>query len=104
MAERNESETFQKWLDGLRNDQALAQNIVQVERLVETGKGDVKHLGEEIYELRIHRRPGYRVYFIIWETNYFLLCGGTKGTQSRDINRARGLAKELQDDKGTDRT
>ena len=48
MAERNESETFQKWLDGLRNDQALAQNIVQVERLVETGKGDVKHLGEEI--------------------------------------------------------
>ena len=32
MAKRNESETFQKWLDGLRNDQALAQIIVQVER------------------------------------------------------------------------
>ncbi len=41
--------------------------------------------------------------FIIKESNYFLLCGGTKGTQSRDIGRARRLAKELQDDKETDR-
>lgn len=38
------------------------------------------------------------------ELSIILLCGGTKGIQSHDIDRARRLAEELQDDKETDRT
>lgn len=103
MAERQESDTFQEWLDDLPSEQALARIIVQVERLAETGHGDVRYLGDKIYEPRIHHGPGYRIYFVR-NPGYFLLCGGTKGTQSRDITRARRLAKELQDDQGNDRT
>lgn len=102
MAERQESETFQKWLDGLRSEQAMARIIVQVERLAEAGHGDVRYLGDKLHELRIHFGPGYRIYFLM-DPGCFLLCGGTKGTQERDIRRARRLAKELQDDQGNDR-
>ena len=103
MVAKQESDTFRKWLDDLPSEQALARIIVQVERLAETGHGDTKYLGGKIHELRIHHGPGYRIYFLR-NRGYFLLCGGTKGTQARDIRRAHKLAKELQDDQENNRT
>ncbi len=47
--------------------------------------------------MRIHRGPGYRVYFSRrGERIYLLLIGGDKSTQSRDIQRARQLAHDLK--------
>lgn len=43
-----------------------------------------------LYELRIHDGPGYRVYFGKMRGKLvILLCGGTKGTQKRDVDRAK---------------
>lgn len=103
MVERQETETFQDWLDGLRSDQALARIVVHVDRLVDAGYGDVKYLGDKLNELRIDHGPGYRVYFAR-VPGYLLLCGGTKRTQERDIRRARRLLKEIQDAQGNDGT
>lgn len=48
-----------------------------------------------IGELRIDVGPGYRVYFVRrGETLILLLCGGDKGSQGRDIERAKKLAWE----------
>jgi putative addiction module killer protein len=48
--------------------------------------------------MRIHVGPGYRVYFArTGATIYFLLTGGDKSSQKRDIVRAKALARELKE-------
>ncbi len=48
-------------------------------------------------EMRLHFSPGYRLYFIQrGQTVVFLLLGGDKASQSRDILKARGIASLLQ--------
>ncbi len=60
--------------------------------------GDVKPVGAGVSELRIDHGPGYRVYFVRrGGVVVVLLCGGDKGSQSRDIARAKALALELED-------
>ena len=50
--------------------------------------GDAKRVGE-VFELRIHVGPGYRVYYgREGEAVVILLCGGDKQSQTRDIERA----------------
>ncbi|MCE8433750.1 hypothetical protein JMK10_21270 [Rhodovulum sulfidophilum] len=57
--------------------------------------GDAKFF-DGIGELRITYGPGYRVYFVQQgETIIILLCGGDKGSQRRDIEKAKTMAKEL---------
>jgi putative addiction module killer protein len=42
--------------------------------------------------------PGYRVYLVPrGETLCVVLCGGDKSTQQKDIERAKRLARELED-------
>ncbi len=43
--------------------------------------------------MRIHYGPGYRLYFVREGSNIIvLLCGGDKGSQDRDIERAKRMA------------
>ena len=59
--------------------------------------GDVKSF-DGISELRIDFGPGYRLYFVRKGVEVvILLCGGAKGSQDRDIARAKQLAKEAFD-------
>ena len=45
--------------------------------------------------MRIHYGPGYRLYYTRkGDTVVVLLCGGVKGSQRRDIERAKRLADE----------
>ena len=48
--------------------------------------------------MRIHYGQGYRLYFIRRGSEVIvLLCGGDKGSQRRDINRAIRMAGELEE-------
>ena len=84
------SEPFTQWLRGLR-DGATRNRIRQRIARIRLGNfGDARSVGDGVYELRIHFGPGYRMYFgrngaeIV-----ILLCGGDKGSQDRDIERAK---------------
>ena len=53
--------------------------------------------GGKVYEAKVDCGPGYRLYYVIrHRTIIWLLCGGAKGTQKRDIEKARHLLKELE--------
>ena len=50
--------------------------------------------------MRVHVGPGYRVYFTRTErTVYLLLTGGDKSTQSKDIARAKLMARAIRENK-----
>lgn len=67
----------------------------RLDRLAYGLSGDAKPVGDGISELRIHYGPGYRVYFQQRGTTIIvLLCGGDKGSQTRDIKTAKYLAVE----------
>ena len=96
MFEVRKTEIYAKWLDGLRDAGARARVLVRVERLATGNPGDVRPVGEGVSELRIDYGPGYRVYFKQQSrTIVVLLAGGGKRTQSRDIETALRLARNL---------
>lgn len=52
-------------------------------------------MGEGVYELRFFFGSGYRVYFAEdGKTIVVLLLGGDKGSQSKDIAKAKGYWKD----------
>jgi putative component of toxin-antitoxin plasmid stabilization module len=66
------SSTFDQWLKNLRDSRAKAR-----------------------IQMRIDYGPGYRVYYLrVSAVLVVLLCGGAKGSQALDIEKARQLAAE----------
>lgn len=95
MIEIRQTATFAKWEAHLRDKRARTIIASRLMRLAEGLPGDVEPVGEGISELRIHYGPGYRVYFQKrGDVVIVLLCGGDKGSQTRDIAVAKKLAKE----------
>ena len=96
MFEIRKTETFAKWLDGLRDMRARARVQVRIERLGTGNAGDAKSVGEGVSEMRIDYGPGYRVYFTKRGSEVIvLLAGGDKRTQDADIRTALRLARSL---------
>ena len=84
-----ETKTFKNWIHDLKD--RIAQSIInaRIRRISSENFGDVKPVGNGIYELRIDYAPGYRVYFTRQgHASIILLCGGDKSTQRRDIETA----------------
>jgi putative addiction module killer protein len=89
---------FRDWLNGLRNRKVRLRIDVQLKRLASGNAADSKSVGNGVQELRLHFSPGYRVYYI-WLDGalIILLNGGDKGSQARDIAKAKQLAKDADD-------
>jgi putative addiction module killer protein len=87
---------YSKWINALKDYNAVARIEVRVRRLALGNAGDVKPVGGGISELRIHYGAGYRVYFVNRGGDIvILLCGGDKTTQDDDIKTAKTLAQDL---------
>jgi putative addiction module killer protein len=95
MPEIRQTETFARWLAGLRDGRARARINTRIRRMSLGNPGDVKPVGGGVSEMRIDYGPGYRVYFVArGSALIILLAGGDKRTQERDIATARELASE----------
>lgn len=96
MIEVRITEAFATWLRGLRDERARARIAERLRRMALGNVGDVKSLGDGLSELRIDYGPGYRIYFVRKEDRIVvILAGGDKRRQSRDIEAAKALAREL---------
>jgi len=96
MFELHKTDTFAKWIDGLRDIHARARVQARIERLATGNPGDVKSVGAGVSEMRIDYGPGYRVYYTMrGQTVIILLAGGAKKTQDQDIKTAVRLARSL---------
>ena len=94
--EVRKTDTFAKWIDGLRDIRARARILARIERFALGNPGDVEPVGEGVSELRIHYGPGYRVYFKQQGgVLIILLAGGDKRSQSKDIKKVLSLARNL---------
>ena len=82
---------FQRWFRRLTTDQSTRVQSALM-RVSEGLLRDTRHVGEGVYELRLHTGPGYRIYFgMDGKDLIILLIGGDKSSQQRDIDRAQGF-------------
>lgn len=71
--------------------------LVHIAKLRAGNFSKVRDLKGGFFELKIHYGPGYRLYF--YEEGkrlVILLLGGDKGTQVRDIKKARQLMADIE--------
>lgn len=80
---------FRDWLESL-NYMIRARIEARLKRIAFGNFGDVKPVGSGVSEIRMRFGSGYRVYFSQYgDTIVVLLCGGDKGSQAKDIEKAR---------------
>jgi len=93
--EIEKTEIFDKWLRKLKDRLAVVAITKRLGRAKLGNFGDVEPVGEGVIEMRIFTGPGYRLYYTIKQsTIIFMLCGGDKSSQKKDIKKAKELAKQ----------
>lgn len=88
--------TFADWFDDLADDRARKAIARRLVLLTAGHFGNVKGVGDKVMELRIAYWPGYRLYLTRrGEELILMLVGGTKQSQTRDIEKAKLIAAGL---------
>lgn len=91
-----ETEAFTDWLTSLKDVTTRLRLIKRLRRATLGHLGDVKPVGEGVWEMREFFGPGWRMYYVQrGDIIILMLGGGDKSTQSHDIQRAQQLAKEV---------
>jgi len=87
---------FDRWFERLRDRKAAARVQARIDRAEAGSLGDCRPVGAGVSELRIDYGLGYRVYFVQRGLEVIiLLAGGDKGSQAKDIEAAKALAKQV---------
>jgi len=91
---------FSDWEDRLdTKTQAIIAGRLDRIRLGNFGDSKPIKGGQGVKELRIDYGPGYRVYYGMQGTTVVvLLVGGDKGTQSRDVEKAKRYWSEYKEE------
>ena len=91
-----ETDEFSTWLAGLKDVTTRLRLIKRLRRASLGQLGDVRPVGEGVWEMREFFGPGWRMYYVQrGDVIVLMLGGGDKSTQQRDIRRAQLLAKEV---------
>lgn len=93
-----ETEHFVQWVDSLRDLPTRIRLRRRLGKATRGNLGDVKPVGDGVWEMREFFGPGWRMYYIKQgSTIVVMLGGGDKSSQEHDIQRAKALAQELKD-------
>ena len=91
------SSDFDAWLPHLADQKAKARVLARLLSAEFGNFGDCEAVGEGVSEMRIHVGPGYRVYYMRTGSSlYVLLAGGVKASQTKDIAKAKEMARGLK--------
>ena len=92
-----ETDDFSAWLSKLKDRMTRARLIARLAKARLGNLGDIKPVGEGVFEMREFFGPGWRMYYVERSgALIIMLGGGEKSSQASDIERARQLAKEWQ--------
>lgn len=98
-----ETEEFSDWLKSLKDAKTRIRLVRRINKASRGLLGDVKPVGEGVFEMREFFGPGWRMYYVLREGIVILMLGGDdKATQDTDIERAKQLAQELKNDQEQD--
>lgn len=89
-----ESATFRRWVRSLADRVAVARINARLRNVSLGNMGDTRTVGDGLFEMRVRHGPGYRLHCLRDGDSGVVLCGGDKGSQQRDIERAGRLAKD----------
>lgn len=97
MTEIRQTVFFSRWFRSIKDRRAKFRIQARIDRLHTGYFGDTKSIGGGLLELRIFYGPGYRVYFTHKNDVLFLIFGGDKNSQQKDIAVAKQLIKQIED-------
>ena len=85
------------WLGQMKDRVTQTRLKVRLRKATLGNLGDVKPVGEGVFEMREFFGPGWRMYYLEKAgAMVFMLGGGDKSSQARDIQRAIKLSNELE--------
>ena len=92
------TEEFKDWLLDLKDGMTHRRLARRLERAQAGNLGDVKPVGECVFEMREFFGPGWRMYYVQrGDVLIVMLGGGDKSSQSTDIAKAIKLAATLEE-------
>ena len=95
--EVTETDTFKEWHKGITDPISHQIITAQILKLENGNFSNTKSLKNGLYEAKIKKGAGFRLYFVNTGTRIIvLLCGGDKSSQQADIKIARKMAKEIK--------
>ena len=92
------TDEFAAWLDGLKDRLTRVRLNRRLDRAMVGHLGDVKPVGNGVFEMREHFGPGWRLYYVQrGETLIVMLGGGDKSSQETDIAKALRCAATIKE-------
>jgi putative addiction module killer protein len=89
---------FSEWLFGLKDGLTHRRLARRLEKAQNGNLGDIKPVGDGVFEMREHFGPGWRMYYVQrGAVLIVMLGGGDKSGQAADIAKAQRLAATLED-------
>jgi putative addiction module killer protein len=89
---------FTAWLSGVKDGLTRRRLATRLRKASLGNLGDVKLVGEGVFEMREFYGPGWRMYYVQrGQVLIVMLGGGDKSTQQVDIAKAIALASTLED-------
>ena len=92
------TDEFKAWLFGLKDGLTHRRLARRLEKAQSGKLGDVKRVGDGVFEMREHFGPGWRMYYVKrGSVLIVMLGGGDKSSQSADIAKAVKLAATIEE-------
>lgn len=88
-----------EWREAISDQLTKAAVDARIARLRSGNFGDSRPIGAGASESRSDLGPGYRVYYGVDGDDLILLAGGTKSSQSADIDEAKGFWTDYKERK-----
>ena len=91
-----ETDVFQQWMGSLRDMPTRIRLRRRLGKAMRGTLGDVKAVGDGVWEMREFFGPGWRMYYVQrGDVLIVMLGGGDKSSQQQDIAAAQAMAKEI---------